>query len=88
MKRQRWKTKSEPHQIGKFDFTIKDCPMDCDGWVKESFARPLLYDLVWGKGEGKAIPVWWTGIKWEGLRLKSGDKILFWKEREGWEQIC
>lgn len=77
-----WKREKPPYQIGRDDFTHRDLKKDYDGWVDAKKYLPFSYDLVHMRTEKKTIPGWWNGIHWEGLRLRDGDKVLFWKFNE------
>lgn len=81
-----WKFRKPPYQVTKDDFTNKDIKTDYDGWVDPKLYRPEPYELVIMKLERKTISGWWTGHKWEGLRLIKGDKILYWKSKENREE--
>lgn len=75
-----WKHRKPPHQIGKNGFGVLDIKKDIDGWVDAKIYRPFPYDLVHMKTETKTKSGWWTGLKWEGLRLKADDKVKYWKQ--------
>lgn len=75
----RWTKKNPPYQIGEDDFAMLHIKKDPDGWVDEKIYHPLPYDMVLMKTTDKKIPGWWTGQKWEGVRLEDEDKVLWWK---------
>lgn len=77
-----WKQMQPPYQIGKDGFIQKDLKKDYDDWVDAQMYLPISYDLVHMKMERKTVPGWWNGIHWEGLRMLSEDKVLFWKKRK------
>jgi hypothetical protein len=81
-----WTSKKPPYEIGKDGFGMKDLVKDYDGWVDAKTYRPYPYDLVHMMMPRKTIRGWWTGQKWEGLRLKEEDKILHWKQWEVYEE--
>lgn len=76
----RWRLKKPPYQIEKDDFRVENLVRDFDGWVEAAIYRPIPYDLVSMKMKNKTCPGWWTGMRWEGLRMRKGDEILYWKE--------
>ena len=79
--------KKPPYEIGKDGLGVLDVVRDIHGWVDAKVFRPFPYDLVNMKlQEQKVIAGWWTGLKWEGLRLKAKDKVVLWKDREQWEE--
>ena len=66
----------------KKSFTYKMCVTDCDGWVDASRFLPLDYDLVYARLEDKTIAAWHAGRKWDGLHLKPGSNVKYWKKKE------
>lgn len=55
---------------------------DEDGWADASKWLPADYDLVFMKTErGPTLPGWSYGNGFEGMRLKSTDKVLYWKHK-------
>lgn len=78
----KWSKKEPPYEIGKDGFGVKDVKTNEEGWTDAKLFRPYPYDLVAMQTQRKIIPGWWTGQKWEGLRLRDGDKILFWKQEQ------
>ena len=68
------------------ELTYKDIKAEEDGWVDPHKYLPLDYDLVQLKID-KKYPVngWLSGGFWEGLRLKSNDKVIGWKLNKGEE---
>lgn len=74
-----WHTKEAPYTIGTDQFSLCHAKKDIEGWVDASFCRPMPYDLVWIKTDGRTKTGWWDGMHWEGVRLTKEDKILFWK---------
>jgi hypothetical protein len=64
----------------KTRYKYSDVEYDPDGWASLPSFYPLKFDLVNGKTlVGKIVTVWWTGLKWMGLRLQQGSKIVQWK---------
>jgi len=53
-----------------------------EGWADASKSLPIPFDLVtvWTNTD-KKVAAWWNKTKWEGLRLRDQDKVLFWKRR-------
>lgn len=62
-------------------FSYNDIKYDEDGWADARLFHPLDYDLLYLKIEGKNEHVrgWCSGNVWDGLKYKTGDKVLFWK---------
>lgn len=54
-------------------------------WVNNPKYFPYPYDLMYLKVKGliKEIPGWWTGEKWDGMRIKKEYKIIEWKRQIG-----
>ena len=52
------------------------------GWADAQRSLPIPFDLVtvWTSTD-KKVAAWWNNHKWEGLRLREGDQVLFWKRR-------
>jgi len=77
--------KKEPKKVGKdypVVFSYRDVKTDDDGWVDAAKYLPADFDLVYMKVEGKkTLSGWMSGNNWEGLRLKEGDKVLYWKRK-------
>ena len=64
----------------KTRYKYSDVVFDQDGWADLPSYFPLKFDLVLGKTTvGKIFTVWWTGLKWMGLRLINKAKIVQWK---------
>lgn len=63
------------------DFTYQKVPVDADGWADATKYLPIDYDLCQLMVEGYRRPVrgWAVGIRWEGFRIKDGDKVICWK---------
>lgn len=63
-------------------YTYKDVKYDIDGWVDCQLFLPDDYDLVYMKVDGKKTMAGWvSGSSWHGLKLKDGDKVLYWKRK-------
>jgi hypothetical protein len=78
--------KEPPFQVGDGYLTYKHIQSDEDGWVDAKVYRPIPYDLVKVKTQGKHKYCWWNGHFWEGFRLQAQDLIFSWKiEKEGRE---
>lgn len=64
---------------GKVRVSYYNIPTD-GGWVDCKFFMPINYDIVHVRTvNGKECPAWWSDSKWEGLRLRKGDRIIKWK---------
>lgn len=62
-------------------YTYKDIFYNDAGWADVEKYLPEDFDLVSMLLENKRIINGWiNGLLWEGLRLKSTDKVLFWKK--------
>jgi hypothetical protein len=63
-------------------FKYSDCKKDIDGWVDAENFLPGDCDLVYIKIEGqKTFNGWIHGVNWDGLKLKPGQKIKYWKRK-------
>lgn len=62
-------------------YKYSDLRFDSQGWMFDLSKLPIPYDLMYIKL--KDLPHiktgWWTGKKWEGLRLKSEEIVIAWK---------
>jgi hypothetical protein len=65
-------------------FMYRDVHFDPDGWVDASRYLPAEFDLVYLKISDvkKTITGWIVGNSWDGLRIKPGEKVLYWKRQE------
>lgn len=64
----------------KFDY--RDVEFDADGWADAKKYLPADYDLMFLKvKDKKSVSGWHVGKKWDGLRLKKDDEILYWKKK-------
>ena len=54
------------------------------GWVSNPRFFPHPFDMMYLMLEGKEkhISGWWDGRQWNGLRLRSGNKIIKWKRNQ------
>lgn len=60
----------------------RDVEYDPEGWVDCKDYLPKDYDLMYLKISGKPnVSGWSVGNKWEGLKLKNKDQVIFWKKR-------
>lgn len=52
-----------------------------DGWVDANLYSPPEFMLVEGKIKGKkeAVKVWSTGKNWDGIRIREGDIVEYWR---------
>ncbi len=75
-----WKNEKPPYTVGYHGFDNNDVKKDYDGWVNPEICFPQIYELVHLKTSEKTKPGWWDGIKWEGYRLNSREKVLCWKK--------
>jgi hypothetical protein len=78
----RWKESLPPYEVGRDGFEYRDIKKDIDGWIDAQIFRPIPYDLVLLKPEGKVKPGWWTGVQWDGYRLTSDEKVFYWKQQQ------
>jgi hypothetical protein len=73
----------------KRKFSYRDIQSESDGWVDASRYLPADYDLMSLKIKGKDILCGWSvGAKWDGLKIKKSDKILFWKKKSDESTRC
>lgn len=65
-------------------YKYSDIPKDPDLWVYDLKYMPIPYDLmhVRLKNSDRVKSGWWNGIKWKGLRLKKGEKVIAWKRNQ------
>jgi hypothetical protein len=71
-----------PKKIGKDKVGYRTIQYEKGGWVNAKKFLPEDFDLVYMKIRGKKdITGWANGYKWEGLRLKDDDEILYWKRK-------
>jgi len=64
-------------------FSYNDIPHSVLDWVDVSIYLPADFDLVELKlSDEKIIRGWHTGHHWDGLRLKHGQEIKFWRMEE------
>lgn len=61
-------------------YKYTDVKSDIDGWTDPNLWLPYPYDLCWLKTVHKTKTGWWTGRLWEGMRIKEGEKVLYWKK--------
>lgn len=51
-----------------------------NSWVPASGKKPEDFDLVLvATSKGKECPAWWSGTRWEGLRLRKDDVVMAYK---------
>lgn len=74
-----WKNLPEPHELERDGFCIKNLKPDAEGWNDPAYARPAAYELVYLTIDEKVVKGWWTGINWDGLRLKKPCTVTKWK---------
>lgn len=57
---------------------------DIDGWVDAKKFLPVDQDLVYLKSPDhtKTIKGWSNGTTWDGLNVRSTDRIEYWKRHE------
>lgn len=69
-------------------YTYKDIRFDVDGWANSKKFLPEDFDLVLLRlKRERTIPGWINGMKWEGIRLKKDDLVMFWKRNEEEREI-
>lgn len=57
-------------------------PEEWDGWVNILEALPFPFDLVHlATEELKVMPGWWSGFRFEAVRLRKEDTVKAWKYR-------
>lgn len=62
--------------------TYADTGCDDDGWVDANKFVPVDFDLVLVRTDkDKTKPGWYCGQRWDGRRISSDEKILFWKRQ-------
>jgi hypothetical protein len=65
--------KSQPF---KYEWVEKDF----DGWVDPEKFKPMRYDMCYLRAKNnRTYPGWWTGDRWDGLRVKPDIEIIYWK---------
>ena len=65
---------------GNVRVSYRNIPCDKDRWVDPATFLPINYDLVDVRTyEDKKRVAWWAEKKWEGLRMRKGDKVKKWK---------
>ena len=63
-------------------YTYNDVEYDIDGWADCMKYLPADFDLVYLRLEReRTIPGWISGTNWDAIRLKSTDKVLYWKRK-------
>jgi len=63
-------------------YSYQDVEYDIDGWADTLRFLPEDFDLVFMRlKRDTTIPGWFNGSSWTGLRLKSDDKVVFWKRK-------
>lgn len=64
--------------------TYSDVHYDADKWVDATKFLPADFDLVYMKSpnHAKTVSGWSTGRNWDGLNLKPGIKVQYWKRHE------
>jgi hypothetical protein len=46
-------------------------------WMNSAEYKPVDFDMVMLKlSTGRIIPGWWSGMSWDGSRLKVGDQVV------------
>jgi hypothetical protein len=57
--------------------------MAVGNWVTDLKYRPIPFDLLYLsiKDSPRIIGGWWTGRKWNGLRLKTTHQVIAWKRQ-------
>lgn len=71
----------------KYSDIPKEIAIDLTGWVFNLKYLPIPFDLLHLKVKGKDKPTsgWWTGQDWDGLRLKSSEKVVQWKRNHEYD---
>lgn len=77
-------------KVGKYVFketdkvlSYKTVVSDIDGWVDAKKYLPVDYDLMYLKIKDKPTAHGWiVGRKWDGLKIKPEDEILYWKKKQ------
>lgn len=69
-------------------YRYSDIPTDEYKWVYNLLYKPIPFDLLHLKLNEtlKVKSGWWNGEDWEGLRLKTDEKIIAWKRNHEFEQ--
>ena len=64
--------------------TYADCKGDGDDWVDAAKFLPYDFDLVLLRtDQDKTLPGWISASHWDGYRVTSDHKVLFWKRQYG-----
>jgi len=61
-------------------YKYTDAHSDIDGWADPHLWIPYPFDLCYLKTDRKTRTGWWTGKDWDGVRLRSEEKVLYWKK--------
>lgn len=65
--------KSQPF---KYEWLHKDF----DGWVDNQKFKPMKFDICLIRtSTNRTYPAWWTGDRWDGLRVKRNVEVIYWK---------
>ena len=70
------------YKDGKIKYTYKDVKYDIDGWVDAKKYLPADYDLCLMKTKSRTLYGWYSGLSWDGMKIKDSDQILFWKRKQ------
>jgi hypothetical protein len=74
-----WQKYPGPYEVGRDDFGYVDVTTDGQGWANPALYRPFPYDLVLLDTGTTIRPGWWSGIDWDGYRLRPDEKVQAWK---------
>lgn len=86
-KYQRWKNYPPPYEVGRDGLSYKQIPKKEEDWVEASTFRPLPFDLVKIQTGEDSKMGWWTGVNWDGYRIKGNESIRYWKKINEFEEL-
>lgn len=70
---------------GKKKYGYGDIETDIHGWADVNKYRPATYDLCSLKTKDKVLHGWYALGRWDGLKIKDSDEILYWKRKDDGE---
>lgn len=74
--------KSLVEETGKV-LSYRTVKMDIDGWVNAKEYLPDDYDIMYLKiKDRQSTHGWISGNKWDGLRIRPDDEVLYWKRKQ------
>lgn len=70
------------YQVDMEFLKYSDLPDGIEGWYVPSIYRPVPYDLCELDTGNRIVQGWWTGKRFDGLRLKKSEKVKKWKKTQ------